>query len=164
TVTVSLLFIGLAVGFGLGMSMLINVNKFSLHAMYRNRLIRAYLGASRERRRPNPFTGFDPGDNVPMHDLRRGLLDVDGLGDVAGFLQTLQAADDPRTRALVATLRPGTRRAIRDHVPSGPASPTLRRDLVEDLNGLLLAGWFAGEAAFRGAATAEATTARAAHG
>ncbi len=29
------------------MSLVVNVNKFSLHAMYRNRLIRAYLGASR---------------------------------------------------------------------------------------------------------------------
>jgi hypothetical protein len=46
-------------------------NRFSLHAMYRNRLIRAYLGASRPAgtRRPNPFTGFDPVDNVQMVDL-----------------------------------------------------------------------------------------------
>ncbi|HYW06635.1 MAG TPA: patatin-like phospholipase family protein [Longimicrobium sp.] len=46
-------------------------NRFSLHAMYRSRLIRAYLGASRPAgtRRPNPFTGFDPVDNVQMVDL-----------------------------------------------------------------------------------------------
>src|SRR5581483_8638143 len=37
--------------------------------MYRNRLIRAYLGASRETRAPNPFTGFDPDDNLPMAHL-----------------------------------------------------------------------------------------------
>ncbi|CAN5533389.1 hypothetical protein BH18VER2_BH18VER2_01030 [soil metagenome] len=30
---------------GLGMAFIINANKFSLHAMYRDRLIRAYLGA-----------------------------------------------------------------------------------------------------------------------
>ena len=32
----------------------VNVNRFSLHGMYRNRLVRAYLGASNcsERRRP----------------------------------------------------------------------------------------------------------------
>src|SRR5262249_44786300 len=35
----------------------ININRFSLHALYRNRLIRAFLGASRERT-PDPFTGF----------------------------------------------------------------------------------------------------------
>ena len=60
------------VGISLLMGFFINVNKFSLHAMYRNRLIRAYLGASRstEERNPNPFTGFDPDDNVPMHAIR----------------------------------------------------------------------------------------------
>jgi hypothetical protein len=51
-------------------SVFININKFSLHAMYRNRLIRAYLGASRLQRTPNPFTGFDPEDNIQMHTLR----------------------------------------------------------------------------------------------
>jgi hypothetical protein len=60
------------VGVSLLMSVCINVNKFSLHSMYRNRLIRAYMGASRRRseRRPNPFTGFDVYDNLPMHELR----------------------------------------------------------------------------------------------
>jgi hypothetical protein len=42
----------------------INTNKFSLHAMYRNRLIRAYLGASRLHRSPNLFTGFDEDDDL----------------------------------------------------------------------------------------------------
>lgn len=47
----------------------INVNKFSLHAYYRNRLIRSYLGASNFYRRPSAFTGFDEGDNPRMHEL-----------------------------------------------------------------------------------------------
>jgi hypothetical protein len=47
----------------------VNVNKFSLHAMYRMRLIRAYLGASNVNRKPNPFTGFDPNDNIAIQDL-----------------------------------------------------------------------------------------------
>jgi hypothetical protein len=56
------------------LSLVININKFSLHSIYRNRLIRAYLGASRlaeyhQERRPNPFTGFDPDDNVELHQL-----------------------------------------------------------------------------------------------
>ncbi len=59
---------------GCVMAVVININKFSLHSMYRNRLILAYLGASRlteygVQRRPNLLTGFDPGDNVQMHDL-----------------------------------------------------------------------------------------------
>ncbi len=47
----------------------IDINRFSLHAVYRNRLIRAYLGASNANRRPNAFTGFDPTDNVHMGEL-----------------------------------------------------------------------------------------------
>jgi hypothetical protein len=51
------------------MSLVVNVNKFSLHAMYRTRLIRAYLGASRVPRYPNRFTGFDREDNLYFRDL-----------------------------------------------------------------------------------------------
>lgn len=57
---------------GLGMGLVVNINQFSLHAAYRDRLIRAYLGASRPRaeRKPNPFTGFDTRDNLQMWQLR----------------------------------------------------------------------------------------------
>jgi hypothetical protein len=51
------------------LSRIIDANKFSLHAMYRSRLIRTFLGASNEHRKPNPFTGFDPADNIPMSRL-----------------------------------------------------------------------------------------------
>jgi hypothetical protein len=54
------------------MAALVNSNKFSLHAMYRNRLIRAYLGASNAERSPNPFTGFDKYDNIKMAALWPG--------------------------------------------------------------------------------------------
>jgi hypothetical protein len=47
----------------------VNINRFSIHALYRNRLIRAYLGASNPRRAPNPFTGFDEQDNPSMADV-----------------------------------------------------------------------------------------------
>jgi len=47
----------------------VNVNRFSMQAAYRNRLIRAYLGASHIPRKPNLFTGFDPEDNVFLSDL-----------------------------------------------------------------------------------------------
>jgi hypothetical protein len=55
----------------------INVNRFSLHAVYRNRLIRAFLGAARAghrdrgrtRSNPDPFTGFDQADNVRLASL-----------------------------------------------------------------------------------------------
>ena len=62
----ALLFLG-----GVAMARLINANKFSLNGMYRERLIRAYLGASNSNRKENPFTGFDENDNIKMRDLWR---------------------------------------------------------------------------------------------
>src|SRR6201993_315552 len=54
---------------GVVMARLINANTFSLHGVYRERLIRAYLGASNSDRHENPFTGFDENDNIKMRDL-----------------------------------------------------------------------------------------------
>ena len=48
----------------------VDVNQFSLHLFYRNRLVRCYLGASNEDRSPNQFTGFDRHDDMPLKDLR----------------------------------------------------------------------------------------------
>nr|WP_252263713.1 patatin-like phospholipase family protein [Paracidobacterium acidisoli] len=42
----------------------IDVNIFSMHAFYRNRLARCYLGATNPTRRPDPFTGFDNNDEL----------------------------------------------------------------------------------------------------
>jgi hypothetical protein len=52
-------------------SWVLNVNRFSLHAMYRDRLVRTYLGASRQARSRtvNPFIDLDEADNVWMKDL-----------------------------------------------------------------------------------------------
>jgi hypothetical protein len=64
--------IGAAIAFLVGAvgSIWVNINRVSLHAMYRNRLIRAFLGASHgEARRANKFTDFDVGDNPKMHEL-----------------------------------------------------------------------------------------------
>ncbi len=58
----------------------IRTNRFSMHGVYRDRLVRAFVGSARPDeddaisseplRRPDPFTGFDPGDNRPLHTLR----------------------------------------------------------------------------------------------
>src|SRR4051812_4880698 len=56
--------------FGALMGRFVNVNRFSLQGTFRNRLVRAYLGASNKRRRPNLFTGFDLHDNLRLHALR----------------------------------------------------------------------------------------------
>jgi hypothetical protein len=61
--------------FAVGASFFVNVNRFSLHAVYRNRLIRAFLGSARAgaegdtARTPDPFTGFDDADNPPLAAL-----------------------------------------------------------------------------------------------
>jgi hypothetical protein len=47
----------------------INVNRFSMHGVYRNRLVRAFLGTARRQRQPDDFTGLDPGDNPRMAEL-----------------------------------------------------------------------------------------------
>ena len=41
----------------------VDVNDFSLHAFYRDRIARCYAGASNPDRRPNAFTGFAPSDS-----------------------------------------------------------------------------------------------------
>jgi hypothetical protein len=47
----------------------VNINRFSLHAVYRNRLVRGYLGAARQARNPDRFTGFDDSDNIHVQNL-----------------------------------------------------------------------------------------------
>jgi hypothetical protein len=55
------------IGSAVLLSTCINVNRFSMHALYANRLIRAFLGAARSGdRQPDPFTGFDPKDNLSL--------------------------------------------------------------------------------------------------
>jgi Patatin-like phospholipase len=57
----------------------VNINRFSGQGFYRNRLVRAYLGASNPdrnsgtdpERAPNPFTGFAVNDNLNLHELAR---------------------------------------------------------------------------------------------
>ena len=59
----------------------VGVNEFSLHHFYKNRLLRAYLGASRPRdeRQANPFTDFDTADDLRLCQLRhQPLPDADG--------------------------------------------------------------------------------------
>lgn len=47
----------------------LDINKFSLYMIIRNRLVRTFLGASNPKRRPHPFTGFDPFDDPPLSRL-----------------------------------------------------------------------------------------------
>lgn len=77
--------LGGCAGAALLLSWRVDINEFSLHLFYRNRLVRCYLGASHQGpgweeakrvgkaekcdRNPNPFTGFDPADNIRLAQL-----------------------------------------------------------------------------------------------
>ncbi|PYT01101.1 MAG: hypothetical protein DMF63_04750 [Acidobacteria bacterium] len=67
--TTLLWMLGVLLVIGIGMGFVVNVNKFSLHSTYRDRLTRAYLGASNPKRNQHTFTGFDDSDNLELHDL-----------------------------------------------------------------------------------------------
>jgi hypothetical protein len=59
----------------------VDVNEFSLHNAYRNRLVRCYLGATHLDRKGQAFTGFDENDDFPLHSLR-------GLGAPFSIINT----------------------------------------------------------------------------
>ena len=62
------LFIALVAGAFL-LAWRVDINEFSLHLFYRNRLVRCYLGATNPERCPHPFTGFDPSDDISLADF-----------------------------------------------------------------------------------------------
>jgi hypothetical protein len=57
----------------------VNINRFSAHIAYRNRLVRTFLGASNLGREYNPFTGFSQTDNLPLYLLRATRLDQNAI-------------------------------------------------------------------------------------
>jgi hypothetical protein len=83
----------------------IGVNVFSMHAMYRNRLVRAYLGASRWSRDSNRFTGFDPQDNLSMADLRPEFVWWHSFRDIDNAIGLVANARKPRLRVIHDELR-----------------------------------------------------------
>lgn len=153
-----LLIVGLSLSSYL-ISRLINLNLFSLHGEYRNRLIKSFLGASRTRheRRSHPFTNFDPADNLHMHELRpQRLRDADfqtrwGTSEenLTGLALQLNRASilardasapvsiDPMSGFLYRHLRQNTREAIDALQRNTPASQALQQSLIEDLNRIL---------------------------
>lgn len=67
---------GLALVLGVGWSLRIDNNRFTLHGLYRNRLVRGFLGAARPGRKPEPVTGFDEADDVRLAEM----VERDGEG------------------------------------------------------------------------------------
>lgn len=55
----------------------VDINDFSMHHFYKNRLVRCFLGASRAKERaPNPFTGFDADDERRLCMFRHDAVEV----------------------------------------------------------------------------------------
>jgi hypothetical protein len=70
SIGIELALMAILIGGAFIVSLFVNVNRFSLHALYRNRLVRAFLGSARAtERHPDPFTGFDPDDDLRMADV-----------------------------------------------------------------------------------------------
>ena len=165
------LFAAAAAALSLFLANRINLNKFSLHAGYRNRLIRGFLGASRDRgmRLPNPFTGFDPEDNIPMHELRPVLFHEGDFTDLDGLAVKLAEAPDaqgpsPETAPqdevpptlsslLKSWLKPDTRNELKGFTGATHLPPRLRMNLIADLNAILESGLYVPAAAPGGGAT-----------
>jgi hypothetical protein len=140
---VALLLFG-ALAIGLLTALLIDINKFSLHAMYRNRLIRSFLGASRENRNPNPFTGFDAEDNVEICRLGRPLFlrRQDLRAGAARLCLRLQERVRPPSEEIVERhLSRSTRQALAGYRYPEPPPEELVDALVGDFN-RMIAGRF----------------------
>ena len=55
----------------------VDINEFSIHYLYRNRLVRCYLGATVPKRNAQPFTGFSEADNFPLGELKIPIGSID---------------------------------------------------------------------------------------
>ncbi|HJQ38407.1 MAG TPA: patatin-like phospholipase family protein [Thermoanaerobaculia bacterium] len=135
----ALLFLVVALALAALMSRVLNVNVYSMHGMYRDRLIRAYLGASRWRRCPDSFTGFDPQDDLKMDELRPEMLWPSCIINFDVFVDRLKNSQgckslwgmigvDVQNRICAYEARPEQRRILRD---------AARTAVVDELNRLM---------------------------
>ncbi len=73
-------------------NMFININTFSLHGMYRMRLVRSYLGASNFARHPDSFTNFDSTDNMHEADMPRSAAPLHIINTALNLVATRNMA------------------------------------------------------------------------
>lgn len=105
------------------LSRFIGVNRFSMQGLYRNRLIRAYLGASRYARDPDLFTGFDENDNLQMYELRPQLLWTTSFTDPCAFIDQVREQKSELAKTLWATLDADLRDKIEKKKKSNETYP-----------------------------------------
>lgn len=73
------------------LSLTVDVNEFSMHNFYRNRLVRCYLGASNLNRQPNGYTGFAANDDIQLAKFAPSAT-TPGAPPYAGPYQILNTA------------------------------------------------------------------------
>jgi hypothetical protein len=120
------------------LSRFISVNRFSMHGLYRNRLIRAYLGASRYARDPDGFTGFDPHDNLQMYELRPELLWPTSFVDFPAFVKQLTdnfINTDSVEQIIWNALDKTTRQWLED---KRDVNDALKNALMQNINNILV--------------------------
>lgn len=101
----------------------VDINKFSLYMLYRNRLVRAYFGASSRARKPHPFTGFDPGDDPLLADLRQ-----QRPCHIVNTSLNLVGGEELAWRTRKAASFTFTPRYCGFELPAGPVGSTLAND------------------------------------
>ncbi len=120
---------------GVVMGWFVNVNKFSLHSTYRDRLIRAYLGASRHatERRPNPFTGLDEQDNLQMHDLIRPVFHPKNFVKPDVIIVRMKDGKDPVSQFIWGTLSKPARQLFENYIEQKDRTPEFAKEVMEEL-------------------------------
>jgi hypothetical protein len=98
-------------------SVFVNLTKFSLHGMYRDRLIRAFLGASAPKPDRDGFTDFDDRDNIFFGKIRVGALRV----------RDLATTDDRKHYPLILALCAASPTILPDATPRDKLLSILRR-------------------------------------
>jgi hypothetical protein len=85
----------------------VGLNRFTLHNMYANRLVRCYLGAVRERH-PNAISNFDPEDDLPLSSLGAAKEAEGDVKFIAGPLHLINAAINCRVSDAVQGTEAGS--------------------------------------------------------
>jgi hypothetical protein len=123
--------------FGWLVGLMLDTSKFSIHAVYGNRLKRAYLGASRTGRSPDWFTGLDYDDDLPLHELRQALLTRASLIHAVSLITNLRQGSEQRFKELSASLSTSTQELIQQGKLGDPPTDELVEALINDLNQMI---------------------------
>ncbi|MGH1588495.1 hypothetical protein ACRBEV_09170 [Methylobacterium phyllosphaerae] len=103
----------------------VNVNRFSMHGVYRNRLTRAFLGSARAHRDADPFTDFDESDSPRVAELGTGkrLLPVINMTLNLTDIQRTEWAERKAASFTATPFACGAAILDRAEIPRAPGQP-----------------------------------------